>query len=398
MRTSQLAALCSAVVLLSVSATCQMKSTAPDTLLRDARTSLGIDRRTKVFDVRTSVEGGTLTLKGEIQDAALRESLLRFLRSRWQGSITDSLTMMAPASPGMKPWAVTSISVANIRTRPEHSEEMATQVLMGSPLRVVKSDSGWLRVQTLEDYLGWTDDLVVLMSDSEYRAWTEKPKVIVTATYGFTHQEPGEESQVVSDIVVGDILWMKGEHGGYYEVGYPDGRTAYLRAGDAMLLPEWISQRKPSPENVVATAKKFFGVPYMWGGTSSKALDCSGFTKTVYYLNGILLPRDADQQGDVGDAVDTSDNFSHLRAGDLLFFGRKATAQRRERISHVGISLGGPRYIHESGDVHFNSLDPSDRDFSDFRRKGLVRVRRILGSANGLRFLKDLSYFQSHGL
>lgn len=398
MRLFQLMFVCVTASLLAASASCQMKNPVSDSLIGDARSHLGVDRRTSVFDVRTSADGEALTLKGEIQNSALRDSLLGFLRSRWKGTIIDSLTVIPHPSVGRKSWAVTSVSVANLRTRPEHSQEMGTQVLLGSLLSIVKSDSGWYRVQTAEGYLGWTDDLLVPMDDSEFQAWSAKPKVIVTAIYGFTHQDADEGSQVVSDIVIGDIFWLKGVGDGFYEVGYPDGRTGYLRKDNAMLLPDWMAERKPSSESIVATAKRFFGVPYMWGGTSAKALDCSGFTKTVYFLNGILLPRDADQQADIGDAVDTSDNFSHLRAGDLLFFGRKATSQRREHVTHVGISLGGSRFIHESVDVHYNSLNPSDRDYSDFRRKGLLRVRRILGSTNRIRFLKDLSYFQSHGL
>ena len=61
-------------------------------------------------------------------------------------------------------------------------------------------------------------------------------------------------------------------------------------------LTHGLKGAKDSPETIVATAYRFFGVPYLWGGTSVKGMDCSGFTKTVYFLNGVLLPRDASQQ------------------------------------------------------------------------------------------------------
>ena len=387
-----------AATLLSTLSLSQMKSPAADSLIRDARQKLVPDRRTQVFDIHALVEGDSLTVKGDIHSVALRESLLAYVKERWAGSVADSLVVLPHPSLGGKTFAVVTVSVANLRTRPEHSEEMATQVLLGTPLRVLKTGSGWLYVQTPEGYLGWTDDLIVQMDQAGYSGWEGKPKVIVTSAYSFAHRDPDPASPVVSDIVIGDIFWLRAEKEGYFEVGYPDGRVAYVLKDEGMPLRDWLAGIRATPESVVATAKKFFGIPYLWGGTSSKALDCSGFTKTVYFLNGILLPRDADQQAAVGDPVDTSDNFSRLQAGDLLFFGAKATATRKERVTHVGISLGGMRFIHESADVHYNSLDPKESDYSDFRRKGLLRVRRILGSANGLRFLKDLSYFQSHGL
>jgi cell wall-associated NlpC family hydrolase len=52
--------------------------------------------------------------------------------------------------------------------------------------------------------------------------------------------------------------------------------------------------------SLVATARTLMGAPYLWGGTSAKGMDCSGFTKTIYLMNGLILPRDASQQVHVG--------------------------------------------------------------------------------------------------
>ena len=138
-------------------------------------------------------------------------------------------------------------------------------------------------------------------------------------------------------------------------------------------------QRTDTPETILATARRFFGVPYFWGGTSAKGMDCSGFTKTVFFLNGVLLPRDASQQVFVGEPVDTTGGID-LRPGDLLFFGFRATAERKERVTHVGISLGGKRFIHASTDVRVNSLAPADTDYSQHREQMFLRARRIIGA------------------
>jgi cell wall-associated NlpC family hydrolase len=259
---------------------------------------------------------------------------------------------------------------------------------------VLKREHGWLYVQTPDDYLGYTDDNIVLMTQAEYTAWAGQPKIIVTAEMSTVRESTDPQSQQVGDIVAGCILALKADAGTHFEVLYPDGRTGFVRKEDAEPLDAYVARAKATPETIVATAKRFFGVPYFWGGTSAKALDCSGFTKTVYFLNGIVLPRDASQQVLVGEPVDTS-NGVNLQPGDLLFFGAKAKGDRRERVTHVAISVGGKRFIHASGEISYNSLDPKDPDFSGPREQSFLRARRIIGAPEsaGLRFLTHIPYY-----
>jgi NlpC/P60 family/SPOR domain len=95
-------------------------------------------------------------------------------------------------------------------------------------------------------------------------------------------------------------------------------------------------------DNILRTADNFIGVPYRWGGESAEeGFDCSGFTMTVYQLNGLELPRSSNAQWRAGESVSRSE----LEKGNLVFF---RTAGNR-RISHVGIYDGNGQFIHAPG-------------------------------------------------
>jgi hypothetical protein len=365
-------------------------------LLDEAAKKFAPDKRTAVFEVEGTASGTTLTLTGEVQDAGMKEQLLRFIREHGTFTVVDSIVPLPAPSVGDRTFGVVSVSVANLRTAPEHRAEMASQAILGTPLRILKKEHGWYLVQTPDEYLGWTDDRIARMTKDEYDAWAQKPKLIVTAEV--THVRTGKEktSQPVSDVVAGSLLALNGTSGASYNAGYPDGRSGFIAKEEAVPFETWLDQSHDTPERIVATAKRFFGVPYLWGGTSAKGMDCSGFSKTVYYLNGVLLPRDADQQAAVGDPVDVPEGKMDLKPGDLLFFGSRATAEKPERITHVAISLGGRRFIHSSSDVHFNSLDPADSDYSDFRAVNFIKARRIIGAGetSGVRRLTHIPYYR----
>ncbi len=93
---------------------------------------------------------------------------------------------------------------------------------------------------------------------------------------------------------------------------------------------------------IVATAQRFVGLPYQWGGTSAKSgFDCSGLVMAVYHLNGITLPRTSKEQYRVGKSLPQND----LTEGDLVFFDIAG----RNRVSHVGIYVGDGKFIHAPG-------------------------------------------------
>lgn len=347
--------------------------------LASARRALAPDRRTVVFDVEIESSGGTLALRGEVHSAALEQRLLAHLRAAGLTGVRSELRTLPAADVGPRTFGVVSLSVANLRSKPGHAQELGTQVLLGTPLRILKKQGRWLYVQAPNGYLCWTNDRIQRMSAAEFDAWRQRDKVIVTETYTLARSAARDDARPVSDLVAGCLLAVEGEQGDWLRLRYPDGRQGFLRRAAARPFGAWLRETDDDPEHVIATARRFLGVPYLWGGTSTKGMDCSGFTSTVYLLSGVILPRDASQQVHAGLPVSLEKGFGEVQKGDLLFFGRRATGSRRERVTHVGISLGGPRFIHAATDVHENSLDPEAPDFSASLRKSLLHIRRVRG-------------------
>ncbi len=112
-------------------------------------------------------------------------------------------------------------------------------------------------------------------------------------------------------------------------------------------------------EQIVGTAESFLGLPYRWGGTSTKTgFDCSGLTMTAYRLNGFDLPRTSREQFKTGLPI----HKSHLSKGDLVFFA----TNKKKTVSHVGIYVGNGHFIHAPGRGKIIRVDTLSRDY--FRR------------------------------
>jgi SH3-like domain-containing protein len=286
--------------------------------------------------------------------------------------------MLPDTSEIKKTWGLVTVSVCNIKSKPSYSSEQVSQAIMGTPVKILKEDDGWFLIQTPDHYLGWTNDSGISeMNEAEMRAWKLSNRLIYTCKSGDILSETDSKS-VVSDIAAGAILEIISEGNDFFTVEIPDGRHGIINKKDAIGFNKWCSSIKPEADKFTSFAKSLNGSPYMWGGTSTKAVDCSGFVKTIYFTGGIILARDASQQFLYGQPVDISSSIEPLEPGDLIFFGH-LNDDGEKRITHVGMYIGDTEVIHSSGMVRINSLDSTRTNFNGYLKKIIMGARRIIG-------------------
>ena len=286
-----------------------------------------------------------------------------------------------------KPWALATLSVSNLRALPDDTSELVSQTLMGTPLKVLECQDKWYRVQTPEHYIGWMHGSGLEQFDADgMENWIKSDRYLYNHISGYAFNTPGSSGEVITDLVLGDLFEVESSVEGYLKIKLPDGRSGYVPRAECISFEDW-SLSEPDVSSILSVARQMMGFPYLWGGASSKAADCSGFTKLVYYSQGIILTRDASQQARYGEPVDFS-NLGNLQPADLLFFGSSA-----QRIGHVGIYLGNGDFIHCSGRVHISSIIPDDPKYIPTRIS--QAARRILNSlgTEGIVRVKDHPWY-----
>ncbi|MBC7293447.1 MAG: C40 family peptidase, partial [Thermoleophilia bacterium] len=120
----------------------------------------------------------------------------------------------------------------------------------------------------------------------------------------------------------------------WVQVVLVDGSRAWVQQGDLNIRLEPVSIGE-----VIATGKRFLGLPYRWGGTTTFGFDCSGLTQLLCSLRGVLIPRDSGPQSRWDGMVDVE--RSQLEPGDLLFFGPSP-----DKVTHTGMYIGEGRFLH----------------------------------------------------
>lgn len=289
--------------------------------------------------------------------------------------------------------AVINFSVAHLRAAADYESGLETEELMGSVVEILACDGVWTKVSTDQPYTAWVNDMaLVRMDDEQLASYHQSRKYICTAGFSTVYESPSLTSQPMTDLVMGDVLRMSLSKGKpvvrkkFAEVVLPSGAVGYVPKADLQDFCRWKDASVPSAASVISLARRFVGVPYLWGGMSPKGFDCSGLVRFCFMMNGMNLPRNASEQALLGkdvpltDVLPGEDPASRLAAlcpGDLVFFGKPAKRLQKEKVTHVAIYIGDGRIIQSSQVVRINSLIEGEPDFYETSNV-LLKVRRIL--------------------
>ncbi|GAC1411040.1 MAG: C40 family peptidase [Actinomycetota bacterium] len=212
-----------------------------------------------------------------------------------------------------------------------------TQALYGTRVLVESVNGSWAKIAVPDQKSPW---------DSRgYPGWVpvrqlrqvNPPSFSTLATVvAKTTTLRDASGKVILELSYGTQLPFLLKSGSKIKVWTPEGRSLYLSTSDVVVHAKNFPARAKTATSIIADAKRFLGLAYIWDGGSAWGFDCSGITYLVYRTHGVLLPRDSFSQAKVGSAV----SRSHLRAGDLVFLAAKG------KVHHVGIYIGHNKILH----------------------------------------------------
>jgi hypothetical protein len=220
--------------------------------------------------------------------------------------------------------------IVPLRGKPDAGMPQVSELLFGETFTVYDAADGWLWGQCDADgYVGYA------RADGFGDAAPVPPTHRVRALRCFVYPAPDLKTPPLRALSLAARVAVAERRGGYSRIA-PDGWVH-----DTAIEP--VDAVAPDP---VATAYRFMGVPYLWGGRSSLGIDCSGLVQVALAMAGIAAPRDSYMQRDtVGAAVDGG--AAALRRGDIVFFP-----------GHVGLMADGATLLHANARAMCVSLDP----------------------------------------
>jgi cell wall-associated NlpC family hydrolase len=270
------------------------------------------------------------------------------------------------------------VPVTNMYSHPSDLSDVVSQAIYGSNVTLLTARGEWCRIQTADHYKGWVPSRTLRLVQSGAGYATTGTVVQVESLFANLYREPDvtrhkplltipfeSHLEVIPADAAGEEkkTLEKGSPEGWLQVRLPDKRSAWVQSSDVS------ADAKPlSVTESIELAKRFLGLPYLWGGSSSFGYDCSGFTQMLMRARGVNMPRDADLQAAWTGLVTVE--RSDLQSGDLLFFGSSP-----RQITHTGMYIGDGQFIHAS--THRHPVVQIGRLDDDPWTRLLVASRRV---------------------
>jgi gamma-D-glutamyl-L-lysine dipeptidyl-peptidase len=247
------------------------------------------------------------------------------------------------------PNAVVLRPVLNLYSQPTEDADVVSQAIYGSNVGILEQKDGWARIRTFDDYTGWAP-LVGLHAGAQYASKGRVAEVQSLFAHIYREASVTKHAPLVTvpfETKLETIAEPEGQK--WIQVRLPDDRSGWAQLGDVVFDPKPIDISA-----MLALSRKFLGLPYTWGGTSSFGYDCSGFAQMLERRRGVMMPRDAQPQAQWSGVKAVT--RQELQPGDLLYFGSS-----EKRITHTGVYLGGGQFInattYETPMVRIDNLD-----------------------------------------
>ncbi len=322
------------------------------------------DKSLEVFDIQFEEVKSSPTLTGATSNKKAYSDLKAFSDS---SGYQFNVKLLPDASLGDSIYALVNVSVTPLREMPMHSSQMVDQVIMGNTIRLLRKSGDWYQIQTHYLYIGWIHKTAIYRCDrSTLMIWRNQAIFKINQLYSTVYSLPKINSDPLSDLVLNNKLKVIRKLLKWVKVELPDNRTGYVRSKELEKVSPYTAKNFDS-DKLLSVAHQMMGIPYLWGGNSTKANDCSGFTQTVFKSQNFQLPRDARQQALLGKSIELKDS----QPGDLFYFGDG------EKVKHVGICVGGKAFIHQGGKVDIHSLDPYSKLYNAKRANTFLFAKRL---------------------
>lgn len=263
-------------------------------------------------------------------------------------------------------YAFVTTNLVDLRAGPRFESERLSQMFFGSVVETGTERNGYVRVTEADGYAGWADQRFLQpIPQQAASAYRRHINGVVIAAKARLHSTESRSNRPPHFLYYGTPLCHHSSRRGLAKCLLPDG--SFVRLKQNCIRPIMgIKKEEVSRALITRQAKRFLGVPYLWGGISPAGFDCSGLVRTVFGSLGIYLPRDTKDQIRCGRRIERE----AVKTGDLLFFQR-----------HVAIALGHERIVHSSAGgsgVRVNSLRPGDDDYRADLDDSFAMARRIL--------------------
>jgi hypothetical protein len=291
-------------------------------------------RDTRVHHCQMQVAGletDQCMLSGTVLDGATQTAVTRALAFHFP-EIAFDLRDVQVLRPG-KPLTV-GTNISSLHAEPSFRSEMVSQLLNGCSVELLLERDRWAYVRQADGYLGWTYGPYLTAAPAP------DPTHIVCEPVSLLYEAPDSNAPLVSRVVSGTAVHVTAEEATWACLSLAGDLEGWGPATDLRRLDRLPRDEASRRKQIIQDAARLTGVPYLWGGCTALAIDCSGMAQLLHRLAGLQVPRDADMQYDAGQSVEPP-----FQPGDLLFFGDEGESRS---ITHVGVSLGGWRVVHSS--------------------------------------------------